>query len=289
MKRGNRNSKHVRPRRKPRNTKQSINYNIRNHAIGVFDSGLGGLTVVKALMKQLPFEDIVYFGDTARLPYGTKSKESIIRFSRENADVLLRHRVKIIVVACNSSSSYALPALKKDLRIPVVGVIDPGAQKAAAATRNKRVGVIATSATIGSRAYVKAVHKYAVSVHIWGQACPLFVPLVEEGWRCTPVTVAVARLYLAPLKKAGIDTLILGCTHYPLLKETIQKVMGQGVVLVDSAQEVAREVQRILEGRRWLNARLGRGRPKFMISDRPQQFEKTAKEFLGYNIRAVKI
>lgn len=272
---------------------------MNNNPIGVFDSGLGGLTVVKELMRQFPCEDIVYYGDTARLPYGTKSKESIIRFSRENAGVLVRQRVKIIVVACNSSSSYALPALKKNLKIPVVGVIEPGAKKAAALTRNKRVGVIATSATIGSRAYVKAVHKYAASVRVWGQACPLFVPLVEEGWTDTPVTLAVARTYLAPLKKAGIDTLILGCTHYPLLKETIQQVMGKGVVLIDSAREVAGEVRRILEGRRWLRTRGGRGesprrtgrpaylsgRHQFMISDRPQAFEKIAREFLGRDIR----
>lgn len=261
----------------------------KNHAIGVFDSGLGGLTVVKELMRQLPGEDIVYYGDTARVPYGTKSEESIIRFSGENAEVLLRYQVKMIVVACNTSSSCALPVLRRNFFVPVVGVIEPGARKAAGATRNGRVGVIATSATVNSGSYPKAIRRYARRVKVFSQACPLFVPLVEEGWTRNPVASEVAREYLKPLRRHGIDTLVLGCTHYPLLKSVLGRVMGRDVVLVDSAREVAGEVKEILEKKNLLRRGGGAGRRKFLISDRPQAFEKTAREFLGHEIRALKI
>ncbi|MCK4881594.1 MAG: glutamate racemase, partial [Candidatus Omnitrophica bacterium] len=181
----------------------------KNSAIGVFDSGLGGLTVVKELMRQLPAEDIIYYGDTARVPYGTKSKESIIRFSVENTNILLKHKVKMVVVACNSSSSYALETLRKNFRVPVVGVIHPGAKKAVALTKNKNVGVIATSATVASGEYVWTIKGYEKSVKVFAKACPLFVPLAEEGWFHKPVTVNIAKEYLAPLRKKDIDVLIL--------------------------------------------------------------------------------
>ena len=255
-----------------------------NRAIGVFDSGLGGLTVVKELMRQLPSEDIVYYGDTARVPYGTKSEESIIRFSMENTEVLMRHKVKMVVVACNSSSSYALGALRKNFRVPIIGVIHPSAKKAVSLTKNKRVGVIATSATVASREYVRTIKSYHKGVGVFAKACPLFVPLAEEGWFRKPVTVEVAREYLAPLKKKEIDVLILGCTHYPLLKGAIRKAIGGKVALIDSAKEVANDVKVLLTASGKRNVSKKKPRYRFLISDRPQRFQRIARSFLGREI-----
>jgi glutamate racemase len=260
---------------------------MNDNPIGVFDSGLGGLTVVKELMRQLPEEEIVYFGDTARVPYGTKSKEAIIRFSIENTKVLLRHKVKMVVVACNSSTSYALKILRNQFHLPIIGVIKPGVRKALTTTRNGRVGVIATNATINSEAYEKEIHRQNSKIHVKGQACPLFVPLVEEGWFEKPVTFDVAKEYMSSLKKFGVDTLILGCTHYPLLKSVLTKAMGKSVVLVDSAQEVACEVVALLEA---VNMkRLSKKKPchKFIFSDKPQAFQKVAKNFLGHQFEPI--
>jgi len=259
--------------------------NSKNNPIGVFDSGLGGLTVVKELMRQLPSENIVYYGDTARVPYGTKSEDSIVRFSIENTKALLKHKVKMVVVACNSSSSYALGALRKKFHVPIVGVILPGAKKAIALTKNKKIGVIATSATIASEEYVKTVRHYNKAVKVFSKACPLFVPLTEEGWFHKPVTLDIAKEYLAPLKKANIDTLILGCTHYPLLKSVLQKAVGKRVVLVDSAKEVAHEVKELLIASG--NRRVLKSKPRhqFLVSDKPQGFHKIAKRFLRRDIR----
>jgi len=251
--------------------------------IGVFDSGFGGLTVVKELMRQLPAEDLIYFGDTARVPYGTKSKESIIRFSIENAEVLLKRHVKMIVVACNSSTSYALEVLKNKFDIPIVGVIDPGARKAVEMTQNKRIGVIATSATVNSYAYDKAIKYFDSGVKVFSQACPLFVPLVEEGWMHKKFAVDLAEEYLKSLKRARVDALILGCTHYPLLKNVLKQVMGKKVYLVDSAYEVAGEVKRVLE----IISKNRKGKKaqyQFLISDRPQHFQAIAQKFLGRSI-----
>ncbi len=265
-----------------------MNHQMKNRPIGVFDSGLGGLTVVKELIKQLPGEDIVYYGDTARVPYGTKSKESIIRFSVENAAILLKFGVKMIVVACNSSSSYALTTLRKNFSVPIVGVIGPGARKAVEVTRNKKVGVIATSATVRSQSYVKAIRRRDPSVRVFSQPCPLFVPIVEEGWGQKKIAFDIAREYLAPLKERGIDVLILGCTHYPLLAGTLQRAVGRDVVLIDSAQEVALEVKRTLDQTRTSRLASRRARHQFLISDRPQEFERLAKNFLGHEIRVVR-
>lgn len=259
----------------------------KNNPIGVFDSGLGGLTVVKELMRQLPSEDIIYFGDTARVPYGTKSKKAIIGFSKENTKILLKHKVKIVVVACNSSSSYALEDLKKEFRVPIIGVIRAGAEKAAALTKNNKVGIIATSATIKSGQYVKAVKKYNRNVKVFSKACPLFVPLVEEGWLNKQVTLNIAKEYLRSLKKAGIDSLVLGCTHYPLLKNTLHKVMGRNVLLVDSAKEIALEVKRHLNESNNRCRLKRKARYKYLISDRPQEFKKIAKNFLGTEIHHI--
>jgi len=256
-----------------------------HHAIGVFDSGLGGLTVVKELMRQLPSEDIVYYGDTARVPYGMKSKESIVRFSKENTRALLKHKVKMVVVACNSSSSYALTTLKRNFSLPIVGVIHAGAKKAVQMTRNRRIGVMATSATINSQEYQKTIHWYDASVKVFNQACPLLVPLVEEGWLEKEVTLKIVAEYLSSLKKAKIDTLILGCTHYPLLKEIIKKVMGKGVVLIDSAQEIALEVKQILAETQIMNTLKRKPKYQFLVTDRAQAFERVAKNFLGYPIK----
>ncbi len=258
--------------------------------IGVFDSGLGGLTVVKELMRQLPHEDIVYLGDTARVPYGIKSKKTIIRFSIENAHVLSKSHVKMIVVACNSSSSYALSDLREQFVLPIVGVIGPGAKGAVRATRNLRVGVIATPATIASGQYEKELLAGNPRIQVFSQACPLFVPLVEEGWLTKSVTFDVAREYLQPLKEAGIDTLILGCTHYPLLRKVIQDVMGEGVALIDSAREVALEVKNILDQKQLSQKSQKTATYQFFTTDRPQQFEKMMKNFLGTDVApAVKI
>src|ERR1700674_4489029 len=217
-----------------------------NAPVGVFDSGLGGLTVVRALMRRLPHESLLYFGDTARVPYGPKSPETIRRYSREITTYLRDEGVKAVVVACNTATAHALPMLRDELSIPVIGVVEPGARAAAAATRTRRVGVIGTAGTIGSGAYERAIHAERPDVHVVARACPLFVPLVEEGWLDTPATRLIAQEYLSPLARDGIDTLVLGCTHYPLLESVIGETMGPGVGLVDSADSAAAETAAVL-------------------------------------------
>jgi len=249
--------------------------------IGVFDSGVGGLTVAKELIRQLPQEDIVYFGDTARVPYGIKSKETVIRFSIENILFLLKQEVKLICVACNTASSLALPALGNHFKVPIVGVITPGVREAVYATQNKRVGVIGTKGTIKSRTYETQIRRLDPAIKVTAAACPLFVPFVEEGWLEGRVVTEVAEKYLAPLKKAGVDTVILGCTHYPLLRPVIKRVLGSKVSLIDSAKQVAFEVKRILSGDELLN-KGHKGRHKFFVSDNPEWFKGLAKRFLGY-------
>ncbi len=258
-----------------------------NDSIGVFDSGLGGLTVVKELIHHLPNERIVYFGDTARVPYGTKSKETILRYSREIVQVLLKRRVKLIVVACNTASSLALDELVAEFKVPIIGVIEPGAKKAAASTRNNRVGIIATSSTIKSERYAQELLKARKDVQVFSKACPLFVPLVEEGWFDHAVTYQVAQEYLVQMKKNKIDTLILGCTHYPLLKGVLHNVMGAQVNLVDSAQEVALQAKAVLMGKGMLRTQLGPAKHTFMVSDEPQGFQRLAVRFLGGGVREV--
>ncbi|NOX37099.1 MAG: glutamate racemase [Calditrichaeota bacterium] len=248
--------------------------------IGVFDSGVGGLTVVKQLMSLLPEERIIYFGDTARIPYGTKSEETIVRFALENSVFLLEKQVKIIVVACNTASAIALDRLQQVFSLPVVGVIAPGAQAALEQTRNGRIGVIGTASTIRSNAYVKALKALDARVKIFTRPCPLFVPLVEEGWIEDEATYLIARRYLRPLMDNGIDTLILGCTHYPLLKSVLQQVLGESVVLIDSGIETARHVEGILK-ERGLRAPVGQ-KPEhyFYLSDLPYKFQEIGERFL---------
>ncbi len=254
--------------------------------IGIFDSGLGGLTVFKAIQKELPHERIVYFGDTARIPYGTKSPDTIVRYSRQIIRFFRKaEKVKCVVVACNTSSAWALGTVRKEFTFPILGVIEPGAFTAVEVTRNGRIGVIGTEGTVASRAYEKAIHHLMPKAKVFSRACPLFVPLVEEGKLTGPLPEMVAREYLRPLLKSGIDTLVLGCTHYPLLKRTLAKVVGKRVRIVDSAEETARSLRRNLETHGVeLN---GRGGSRFFVSDLSRKFKEQAQRFLGRHISKV--
>ena len=265
----------------------TVSGNEAKKAIGVFDSGIGGLTVVREIMARLPGEDIVYFGDTARLPYGTKSPETVLRFSRENLAFLKGKNVKLIVVACNTASSVALPKLEQEESIPLVGVLLPGAHAAARATRNGRIAVIGTTATITSNAYVEALRAIAPDIEIWTRPCPLFVPLVEEGWLDNEITFLTAKAYLEPVIAFGADTLVLGCTHYPLLKGVLSRVLGDGVSLVDSAEETAGEVARVLGEKDLLNEGPGPGRFTVYVSDIPYLIKEVGERFLGRAIETV--
>ena len=261
--------------------------NAARQPIGIFDSGIGGLTVVKAVMEELAQESIVYFGDTASVPYGTKSKTTIVKFSLENVEFLLRFGVKCIVIACNTSSSWALPTLRKYFKVPIIGVIRPGAAAAVRQTRNKRIGVIGTNATVNSRAYDAAIQRLDPAVKVFSQSCPLFVPLVEEGWLNGDISRCVAERYLQPLLRQRIDTLILGCTHYPLLASTIQRVMGPDVTLVDSARQTANEVRGVLMGTDTLSDARRKPRYRFFVTDEPTQFNRIGHQFLGQAIGTV--
>ncbi|PIQ88603.1 MAG: glutamate racemase [Candidatus Omnitrophica bacterium CG11_big_fil_rev_8_21_14_0_20_42_13] len=258
-----------------------------NRAIGIFDSGIGGLTVVSELKKSLPGESIVYFGDTARVPYGTKSKDTVLRFSIENVLFLLKKDVKFIVVACNTASSIALSEIKNSFRVPIIGVISAGAKEAAAVTKNKKVGVVGTRATIASRAYDKEIKQFNKQIKVFGAPCPLFVSLVEEGWLAHPVTREIARIYLAPLAEKNIDTLILGCTHYPLLKSVIARVLNKKVNIVDSARQVARQTKAFLSENALSCAPKHSRREYYYVSDDAASFKRVARMFLGYNLDTV--
>ena len=258
-----------------------------NDPIGVFDSGLGGLTVVKQIVQFLPNERIVYFGDTARVPYGTKSADTIIRYSRQIIRILLKRKVKMVVVACNTASALALEVVAKEFRVPIMGVIAPGAHKAALSTKKGKIGIIATSSTVKSGAYAHQIHKLNRRMKVISQPCPLFVPLVEEGWFDHTVTYDVAAQYLAPLKKAGVDTMVLGCTHYPLLKNVLHSVMGPRVALIDSAEEVAAQVRQMLIERDLLRMQLSPATHTFLVSDEPQNFKRLARRFLGGGVKEV--
>lgn len=256
-----------------------------NKPIGVFDSGIGGLTVVKALRENLPGEDLVYFGDTARVPYGNKSRQTIERFAMESARLLLEHQVKMIVIACNSSSAFALQSLRASFRLPILGVIEAGAKRAVQITENRKVGVIGTHATVVSGAYEQVLERLNSRIKVFSQSCPLFVPLVEEHWLYDEVTFDIAKRYLNPLKKTGIDTLILGCTHYPLLSDVIARVMGEEVRLVDSATSMAMEVERVLREKNLSNSQSGReGEVRYFVSDDPEKFIEIGEKFLGEKV-----
>ena len=260
----------------------------RNAPIGVFDSGIGGLTVAHAIMQQLPRESIIYFGDTARVPYGPKSPDTVRRYSLEIATFLLNEGVKAIVVACNTATAHALPALEAQLPVPVIGVVRPGARAAVKGTRNGHIGVIGTEGTIRSGAYVRAIREERPDATVTALACPLFVPLVEEGWTDREATWIVARDYLEPLVRDQIDTLVLGCTHYPLLKRVIGETIGREVRLIDSAEETAADTSRMLE-EAGLASDAAHGTSRFIASDDPQQFLKLGQRFLGDTIERVEI
>jgi glutamate racemase len=250
--------------------------------IGVFDSGLGGLTAVREIFRQLPHESVIYFGDTARLPYGNKSRETVTRFSLEITSFLVRRNVKCVVVACNTASSHALDALQARWEVPVIGVIEPAARAAVEVSPHGRIGVVGTLATVGSQAYAQELAKLAPAVALLQRACPLFVPLVEEGWLDHPVTRMVADEYLAELKEANLESLILGCTHYPLLAPLLAGIMGPAVTLIDSGAEAARATAAILAER----GQLADGKtPKhqFFLSDEPRRrsFARVAESFLS--------
>jgi len=252
--------------------------------IGVFDSGVGGLTVLKALMEALPHERMVYLGDTARVPYGTKSGEVVTRYSQKNAEFLLARQIKLLVVACNTASAVALPHLMATLPVPVVGVIEPGARAAVAATRSGRVGVIGTPGTIKSGAYQKALLARRNDLTVHSLACPLFVPLAEEGWTHGEVPRLVARAYLGSLQDARIDTLVLGCTHYPLLREAIAEVLGPSVTLVDSAEATAKVVAERLAAEGLLAQRGDPAEHDYFVTDVPDHFHEVSARFLGQKV-----
>lgn len=257
--------------------------------IGIFDSGIGGLTVTHALFETLPHESTIYFGDTARVPYGPKSPATVRRYSLEILDWMLSQRVKAVVVACNTSSAHALETLEEHSDVPVIGVIKPGARAAVAATRGGTIGVIGTAGTIASGAYGRAIHALNPGAPVEQVPCPLFVPLVEEGWFDHPATELIAKEYLGPMMAAETDTLVLGCTHYPLLKPLLTRVLGGEVVLIDSADETARAVKRVLAS---LDLEAGPGNPadhRFAVSDDEQRFLDVGSRFVGERLSHVEV
>jgi len=250
-------------------------------AIGIFDSGVGGLTVLKELVAKLPREHTIYLGDTARVPYGIRSPETVTRYSFENTQFLLAQEIKMLVVACNTASAISLGAVKKEFPLPVIGVLEPGARAAVAVTRARKVGIIGTEATVASGAYEKAIRMLAPDIQVFSYACPLFVPLVEEGWFDNDVAELAARRYLEPLRTSGIDTLVLGCTHYPLLKKVIGRVIGENITLIDSATETAKEVADVLGKLHWERPDREDVIRRYYVTDSPVRFEKIGKLFLG--------
>lgn len=255
--------------------------------VGVFDSGIGGLTVVKRLTSTLPNESIVYFGDTARVPYGSKSNEVVIEYSLQDADFLIRKNVKAIVVACNTASSIALDVLRKKYSVPVIGMIEPGAKLALQKTKSGIIGVIGTNATINNKAYSTELKKKNTDIEVYEKACPLFVPLAEEGWIDHPATHLIAEEYLQELKEKNIDTLILGCTHYPLLAGVIQQVMGEKVTLIDSGVAAAEIVRNELDRIGFITNSNVLGNQSFYVSDIPLRFKEVAERFLGKEIKDI--
>ena len=258
---------------------------VRESAIGIFDSGIGGLTVLQQVARLLPREVLVYLGDTARSPYGTKSPEVVTRYACENTDFLMARGLKMLVVACNTASAVALEVLRERYQMPVVGVIEPGAQEAVRRSTNRRIGVIGTEATIASGAYTQALRALDPNLEVYTRACPLFVPLVEEGWVDNEVARATIAIYLGSLKHSGIDTLILGCTHYPLLKNSLAEFLGPEVCLIDSAEETAKVVRGTLSSY-GLARRKGSGGASFFVTDIPDRFVKVGARFLGQQVES---
>ena len=258
--------------------------------IGIFDSGIGGLTVVREVSRQLPHENILYFGDTARVPYGSKSPKVVQLFARQDASFLYDKGVKSIIIACNTASAEAFDILQDDFDIPVIGVINPGARAASESTKNGKIGVIGTHGTISSGAYKKAIQDIDKSIEVTAAACPLFVPLVEEGWESKSTTRDIAREYLSPLIEGGIDTLILGCTHYPILKPVLQEIVSDKIILVDSAEATAGELKQILDEQGLGNSsQENTDKHSFYVSDFPFKFKEMAERFLGKELAEVEL
>ncbi len=260
---------------------------IKEQPVGVFDSGIGGLTVLKEILKALPYEKTVYLGDTARVPYGIRSPETVLRYSFENTRFLISKNIKLLVIACNTSSAISLDAIREIVNIPVVGVIEPGAKAAVKATKNKMVGVIGTEATIKSNSYTKAVKNLDKEILVSGLACPLFVPLVEEGWTDGTIASLVAEKYLSSFKNSNIDTIVLGCTHYPLLKRVISDVMGPEVILIDSAIETAAEIKHILKTSGLEREKQEKPSREFFVTDSVEKFLNIGEKFLGEKIENI--
>ncbi len=259
--------------------------------VGVFDSGVGGLTVAREIIRQLPNEKIVYFGDTARVPYGDKSKENIIRYSRQITRFLRTKNVKAIVIACNTASALALEEIRLEMDIPIIGVVKPGVKAAMESTKNKKIGIIATEATINSNIYTDIIHEKDSEITVYGKACPLFAPLVEEGMVNDPVTDEIASRYLADLKSKDIDSLILGCTHYPLIRKTIGKIMGDGVTLVNPAYETAISLKELLTKNGMAAGdehQYESSMYEFYVSDTADKFKKFANSIMPFNIEEIK-
>jgi len=261
---------------------------LQSKPIGVFDSGIGGLTVVRSMMDHLPSENIVYFGDTARVPYGPKSPQVVREYAAQDTDFLMKYDVKMIVVACNTVSSVALEVVQKHSRVPVIGVIVPGAREAVGASARKRIGIIGTVGTIASQAYANAVRQFDADATVVGQACPLFVPLAEEGWIDHPATELVAKEYLFPLKLQKIDTLVLGCTHYPILRQVIERTMGDGIALIDSGEAATREIRLLLKKEGLENPSSEKANVQFFVSDIPLKFTEVGERFLGRKLGRVR-
>ena len=262
---------------------------MKDRPIGIFDSGVGGLTVLDAIARAYPLESLVYFGDTGRYPYGVRSKQVIVEYSRQIAGFLEQQQCKLIVIACNTASSLALAEVSMQASVDVIGVIEPGASAAVRATKTKRIGVIGTEATVNSGAYTKAIHAVDSTVDVVARACPLFVALAEEGYAGKDATRLVAEEYLAPFRGDKIDTLVLGCTHYPLLKDDIAEVLGPGVTLVDSASAVAHAVAARLRERNHHRESAHAAQTRYFVSDTPARFQRVGKRFLGRDVEPVEV
>ncbi|HXR23801.1 MAG TPA: glutamate racemase [Candidatus Binataceae bacterium] len=271
--------------RRSKSSQPEVSADNRTRPIGVFDSGIGGLTVLKELTALLPGEDFIYLGDTARLPYGTKSNEVIVRYSRENTEFLLAKGIKLLVVACNTSSAVALDEIARHTMVPVIGVIDPGARAAVKASRTGKIGVIGTEATIASGAYTRAIQNLKPRAEIYTRACPLLVPLVEEGWTDNEIAERTVTHYLESLKASGIDTLLLGCTHYPLLRGMFERVLGPRVKIVDSAIATAAAVREKLAALK-LARRSGGGAQSFFVTETPDRFVRVGRRFIGARVES---
>ena len=259
-----------------------------NRPIGVFDSGLGGLTVLKEIMKILPNENLVYFGDTARVPYGSRSKEVVMKYTFQAINFLISKDVKAIVIACNTATARSLVEANEKYDIPILGVIEAGAKSAVRATKNNKVGIIGTEGTIRSKAYNKEISKIDENIFIIDKACPLFVPIVEEGWANSDIATLTAKRYLEEIMNEGVDSIVLGCTHYPLLKKTIGEIVGEDVVLVNPAKETSEDLKKILESNNIIKSSQTNTTYEYYVSDIPEKFVAIAEEFLNKKIEDIK-